>query len=199
MDIFSEKRNDFGKLSNLKLRKKCKVPAIIYYSGLSIPIFFDDIYSKSIIKNYLDGINFFKIYFDDKVYDCILKDFYKHPFKREIMHFDFQKINYNEYVNVNVFFRFLGEKNAIGLKQGGFLIKSMTNVKVKCLASNIPNFIDIDVSKLEVNQSFFLKDIILPENVNIPILKNENFKKLTVAKVIGSRALEQKVQESKPN
>lgn len=192
MKIFSEIRNEVGKNKNYNLRSLGKVPAVIYYSGVSIPILFNESYVDEIIRCYYNGTSLFEISILDKNYFVILKDFYKHPFKKEILHFDFQKVNSDDYVNVKIFFRFLGEKTSIGIKQGGFLIKSKLFVIARCLVSKIPNYIDVDISNLSVNQSIFLNDLKIPDFLSIPILNKKNLNKVLLARIIGSRAIEQK-------
>jgi large subunit ribosomal protein L25 len=196
MDIVAEIRTDVGKSCNLKLRKNLKVPAVIYFSGLSIPIFFDDIYSKDIINNFNLGKNFFDIFVGEKKYSVILKDFYKHPYKNFVLHFDFQKVELNDVVRTKVFFKFVGEKNSIGIKYGGFLIKHRLSIDIECIRSKIPNFIEVDVTELNVNKSIFLSDLSIPDFINIPLLNRFKGKVLIVS-VVGARAAEQKAQEVK--
>lgn len=198
MDIVAEIRTEVGKNCNLKLRKKLKVPAVIYFSGLSIPIFFDNLYSKDIVNNFNLGRNFFSILVGDKKYSVILKDFYKHPYKDVILHFDFQKVELSDVINTKVFFKFVGEKNSVGVKHGGFLIKHKLFIDIKCISSNMPNFIEVDVTNLGVNKSIFLSDLFIPDFITIPLLNR--FKgKVLIASIIGPRAAEQKVQETKSN
>ncbi|WP_176604958.1 50S ribosomal protein L25 [Candidatus Azoamicus ciliaticola] len=196
MDIVAEIRTDVGRNCNSKLRKKLKVPAVIYFSGLSIPIFFDEFYSTDIISNFNRGKNFFDILIGDKKYSVILKDFYNHPYKNCILHFDFQKVELNDVINTKVFFKFIGEKTSIGIKHGGFLIKHKLSLDIKCVRSKMPNFIEVDVTDLGVNKSVFLSDLFIPDFINIPLLNR--FKgRVLIASILGPRAAEQKVLEKK--
>jgi large subunit ribosomal protein L25 len=198
MDIVAEIRTDVGKNCTSKLRKKLKVPAVIYFSGLSIPIFFDEFYSKDIINNFNLGKNYFDILISDRKYSVILKDFYNHPYKNCILHFDFQKVELNDVINTKVFFKFIGEKKSIGIKYGGFLIKHMLSLDVKCVRSKMPSFIEVDVTDLGVNKSLFLSDLCIPDFITIPLLNR--FKgRVLIASVFGPRAAEQKAQEVKTN
>lgn len=197
MDIFAEIRNEIGKRCNFKLRCNKKIPSIIYFSGVSIPISFDALYVNDILKNFYSGNNLFEVFIGDKKYLVVLKDFYKHPFKNDILHFDFQKVSLDDYVNVKIFFKFLGEKTAVGVKHGGFLVKNKLFVDVKCLASKLPNFIDVDISNLGVNESIFLNDLVIPDFIKIPFLCKKKINRVLIASIIGSRALEQKTQDAK--
>lgn len=198
MDIVAEMRNDFGKNFNLKLRKNLKVPAVIYFSGVSIPIFFDLLYSKNILSDFYSGKNLFNIFVNDKKYSVMLKDFYKHPYKDSVLHFDFQKIELMDNVKTKLFFKFIGEKNSLGVKHGGFLIKHRLSIDVECVVSNLPSFIEVDVTELSLNKSIFLSDLSLPVFIKIPLVSR--FKgKILIASIIGPRASEPKTQETKSN
>lgn len=200
MDIVAEKRNDFGKNYNLKLRKNLKIPAVIYFSGSSIPIVFDSLYSKDILNNFYNGKKFFNISILNEKYFVLLKDFYKHPFKDSVLHFDFQKVESDNIVNTNVFFKFVGEKNSVGIKLGGFLIKHKLSIGIECRVSNLPDFIEVDVTNLGVNNSIFLTDLVIPDFIKIPLLNRNGVKlKILIASIVGPRASEQKSQEIKSN
>ena len=134
--------------------------------------------------------------FNGENFFVIIKSFLKHPFKNEILHFDFQKVENDEYVVVNIPFNFIGEKDSIGIKQGGYLVKYMNFVKVKSLVKHIPDHIDVDVSNLNVNSSIFLNELKINSNfIFIQLFKN-NSSNLLIASVVGSRVDTSKEKES---
>lgn len=182
------KRTKVGRRFNVKLRKENNVPAIIYHSNKSIPVFFDVKDVSILLKMMSVGLRLIKASLDGNEMLVLLKDYQNHPYKKDILHFDFQKVEKTDIVNLNVFFRFLGERESAGIKQGGFLIKYMSSVLVRSLVSEIPNYIDIDLSKLSLNESIFLSDIKLSSNVILPILYKKESSSLLVASIVGSRA-----------
>lgn len=196
MDIVAEIRKFVGKRNTNRLRCSGKIPAVIYSSNMSINICFDVGYVNSILGSFYNGTSLFKISVNTDVFLVLLKDFYKHPFKNTVLHFDFQKVEQNDVVNTKVFFKFIGEKNSIGIKQGGFLIKNKMHLNVRCLVSKIPDFITVDISNLNINTSLFLNDLIIPDFISVPAL-SKSCGKILIASLVGSRVLEQKVSEVK--
>ncbi len=188
--IIANKRLNTGSRSSNQLRCKNKIPGIIYNKNISIPIFCDKKNINNIFKEYLFGTNLIKCVIDNDKFLVVIKDFHKHPFKSEILHFDFQRVLQDDIVNVKVFLKFLGEKQSLGIKHGGFLIKYMSSVFIRSKVSNIPKYIDVDISNLNINTSIFLSEIVLPKNVSLSFINNQSKSRLIVASISGSKVSE---------
>jgi len=197
VSILTKKRIGVGTHLTHKLRNENNVPAIIYGYGLSLPIFINKKDSSLILKMIASGFNLVKFKLDEDEFFVVVKDVQEHPYKPEVLHFDFQRVKSNDEVVLKIFLKFSGEKDSPGIKQGGFLIKHMSYAFIKCIVSNIPDYVHIDLSGLHVNQSIFLSDIVLPENVSIPILRKAEKSNFLVASIIGARKSETKKIESK--
>lgn len=179
-------RKNIGKKNNLMLRNDFKIPSIVYSKKESIPVFFDKKNLVQLSKIMLDGIKLIKCEIEKKELFVIIKSFQMHPFKKEILHFDFQKVREGESIILDVNLKFIGEKSCPGIKQGGFLIKHATSVQIKSEIENIPNYINIDISNLNINESIFLSDLNL-EKITFPILNKKKSSNLLIASVVGSR------------
>jgi large subunit ribosomal protein L25 len=95
----------------------------------------------------------------------------RHPAKPRIMHMDFQRIVEDEEIKMNVPLHFIGEDIAPGVKDGGGKVSHiMTDVEIVCLPRYLPEYIDVDVSALELDDMLTLSDIKLPEGVEMPAL-----------------------------
>lgn len=197
ISILVNKRVGAGTHLSCKLRKDSKIPAIIYGHGSTLPVFLDKKDSDLILKMISSGFNLIKVKLDEDEFFVVVKDIQEHVYKSEVLHFDFQRVKSDDKVNLKVFLKFCGEKNAPGIKQGGFLIKQMSSVFISCLVSHIPDYIHVDLSKLNVGQSIFLSHIILPENVGIPVLKRKEKLDFLVASIVGARKSEVKSVEAK--
>ena len=171
-DLIAELREDQGKGASRRLRREGKVPAIIYGAGRPPrALAFDH---NRVIQQ-LDNESFYSsvlnIQVSDKSQAAILKDVQRHPSKAQILHLDFQRIVEDEEIKMLVPIHFLGEDVAIGVKQGGGKVQHhMTEVEVVCLPRHLPEYLDIDVSPLELDDMLKLSDISLPEGVTIPAL-----------------------------
>jgi large subunit ribosomal protein L25 len=171
-DLIAELREDQGKGASRRLRREKKVPAIIYGAGRPPrPLAFD--HNKVLLE--LENESFYSSILNIKVgkksQAAILKDLQRHPAKNQIMHMDFQRIVEDEEIRMNVPLHFIGEDIAPGVKQGGGSVSHlMTDVEIVCLPRYLPEYIDIDVSKLELDDMLSMSDIVLPEGVEIPAL-----------------------------
>jgi len=171
-DLIAELREDQGKGASRRLRREGKVPAIIYGAGRPPrPLAFDH---NRVIQQ-LENESFYSSVLNIKVRDtsqaAILKDVQRHPSKAQILHLDFQRIVEDEEIKMLVPIHFLGEDVAIGVKEGGGKVQHMiTEVEVVCLPRNLPEFLDLDVSQLELDETLWLSDIPMPEGVTIPAL-----------------------------
>ena len=171
-DLIAEYREDMGKGASRRLRREGKVPAIIYGAGRPPrSLAFD--HNK--VLRQLENESFYSSVLNIKVGDksqaAILKDLQRHPSKRLIMHMDFQRIVEDEEIRMNVPLHFVGEEKAPGVKlQGGSVSRLMTDVEVSCLPRYLPEYIEVDISGLELDQMLHMSDIKLPEGVEIPEL-----------------------------
>ncbi|HSG64473.1 MAG TPA: 50S ribosomal protein L25, partial [Gammaproteobacteria bacterium] len=101
-----------------------------------------------------------------KTQPVIVKDVHRHPIKPQILHIDFQRILEDKEITLDVPIHFIGEAQAKGVKiQGGEIQHLMTEIEVSCLPKNLPEYIELDVTELELNQILHLSDVPVPEGV----------------------------------
>ena len=171
-DLIAELREDQGKGASRRLRHQGKVPAIIYGAGRPPrSLAFDQ--NKVLLK--LENESFYSSILNIKVNDksqaAILKDLQRHPSKPIIMHMDFQRIVEDEEIRMNVPLHFVGEEIAPGVKTGGGSVSRLMNdVEVACLPRYLPEYLEVDISALELDDMLHMSDIKLPEGVEIPEL-----------------------------
>ena len=171
-DLIAEFREDIGKGASRRLRRQGMVPAIIYGAGRpSRSITFDH---NKVLKQ-LENQSFYSSVLNIKVGDksqaVILKDMQRHPAKRLIMHMDFQRIVADEVIRMNVPIHLVNADIAAGVKVGGGSVSHlMTDVEVVCLPGNLPEYLEIDIAELELDEMRYISDIPLPEGVEIPAL-----------------------------
>ena len=171
-DLIAEIREDQGKGASRRLRREGKVPAIIYGAGRPPRAL---VFDHNRVLQQLDNEKFYSSVLSIKVGEknqaAILKDVQRHPSKPIVMHMDFQRIVADQEIKMLVPIHFLGEDVAPGVKTGGGSVQHMiTEVEVVCLPKHLPEYLDIDVSELELDEMLKLSDIKLPEGVSIPAL-----------------------------
>ncbi len=171
-DLVAEIREDQGKGASRRLRHAGKVPAIIYGAGRPArALTFDH---NKVIRQ-LENESFYSSVLNIKVGEksqaAILKDVQRHPSKALIMHMDFQRIVEDQEIKMLVPIHFLGEDVAPGVKLGGGKVMHLINeLEIVCLPKHLPEYLDIDVSELELDAMLKMSDIKLPEGVSIPAL-----------------------------
>ncbi|HJS21636.1 MAG TPA: 50S ribosomal protein L25/general stress protein Ctc [Steroidobacteraceae bacterium] len=168
-ELGAEFRDDQGKGASRRLRRMGKVPAILYGGhrdpkGLAL--------DHMKLLTLLDNERFYSTIISVKVGDqsqaAILKDVQRHPARHAIVHVDLQRVVENEKIRIRIPIHFKGESIAIGVKtQGGIVSHQKTDLDVICLPKDLPEFIEVDVSGLSLNQSLHLSDLKVPDGVQL--------------------------------
>ncbi len=198
-DLIAELRDDQGKGASRRLRREGKVPAIIYGAGRPPrALAFDHNKVVHQLSNESFYSSVLNIKVNDKSQAAILKDLQRHPSKPIIMHMDFQRVVDDVEIRMNVPLHFVGEELAPGVKTGGGSVSHLMNdVEVACLPRYLPEYIEVDISKLELDDMLSLSDIKLPEGVEIPALAQgpENDQGIVSIHVIKAAPIEEEEVE----
>ena len=172
-EIKVERRTDEGKGASRRLRHAAKIPAIVYGGELkpvSIQIDHEAIWLASQHEWFYSSI--LDLSLGGDIQKVLLRDMQRHPFKQQIMHLDFQRVNENEALRTAVPLHFIGEETSPAGKSSEVVVTHEQNeVVVECLPKDLPEFIEVDLSTLEVGQIVHLSDLKLPNGVSIPELK----------------------------
>ncbi|MEA3179149.1 MAG: large subunit ribosomal protein [Gammaproteobacteria bacterium] len=166
-----------GKGASRRLRHTGKVPAIIYGGHKD---------AQALI---LDQQNLLTMIGDERFYssivqlkisngtqqEAIVKDVQLHPAKNVVVHVDLQRVVENEQIRLKLPIHFKGESISPGVKvQGGVVSHMRADVEVVTLPKDLPEFLELDVSGMSLNETKFLSDIPLPAGVSIPELSHRN-------------------------
>ncbi len=198
-DLIADYREDTGKGASRRLRHQGKVPAVIYGAGRPArSLTFDH---NKVIQQ-LESESFYSSVLNIKVGDksqaAILKDLQRHPSKPQVMHLDFQRIVEDEVIRMNVPIHLLGADVAVGVKQGGGKVSQMrTEVEVVCLPKDLPEYLELDISELELDGLMYMADVPLPDGVEIPELAQEadQIQPIVSIHVIKEIVIEEEVEE----
>ena len=158
-----------GKGASRRLRKQNLVPAIIYGGGeepTTISIKINELVKSLEYEAFFSQILTITTDKGDE-HQVVIKALQRHPAKGFPMHADFQRIVKGQKINMNIPLHFAGAENAPGTKAGGILSTVVTDVEIVCLPSQLPEYLEVDVSGMEIGDLFRLSDIKLPEGVII--------------------------------
>jgi large subunit ribosomal protein L25 len=164
----AQSRTDTGKGASRRLRRlSAQVPAIMY--GENEPAVMLSVPHKDLMKS-LDAEAFYSsiitLDIDGQSHKVVLRDLQRHPNAPRILHADFQRVSSTHKIHMRVPFHFMHEDTCVGVKQqGGSISHNMKDIEVTCLAADLPEFIEVDLSAVEVGQVVHLSDIKLPKGV----------------------------------
>ena len=157
-------------------REDSMVPAIIYGNeeeSKNIKLKLNELTKAS--ENDLFYTQVLKILLEGNEEKVVLKELQREPVKGKFLHADFQRVSRKTKLKVVVPFRFNGEEECEGVKtDGGVLAKAISEIEIACLAGDIPEAIEIDITNLMLNEAIRLSDITLPEGAEIPGFDEEN-------------------------
>lgn len=166
-------RGDQGRGASRRLRREeRKIPAIIYggkKEAVSISIWHNEL--KKALENEAFFSHILIIELEGKKESVILKDLQRHPYKPLLTHADFLRVDKDHEIHVNVPLHFLNEETAPAIKlQGGVANHQINEVEVICLPQNLPEFLEVDMTAVEMDQVVHLSDLKLPKGVRIAAL-----------------------------
>ncbi|MCZ6762706.1 MAG: 50S ribosomal protein L25/general stress protein Ctc [Gammaproteobacteria bacterium] len=167
--LLAELRDDQGKGASRRLRRSGRIPAILYGGNRkSRSITLD----HQVLLHQMENEAFFSSILTVKVgeesQEAILKDIQRHPAKRQVLHVDLQRVLADQEIRVVIPLHFVNEDICIGVKAGGGVVAHIiSEVEITCLPGNLPEYIDVDVASLELDQIIHLSAIEIPEGVSL--------------------------------
>ena len=191
VNLNATNRDVEGKSSSRQLRRAGSVPAVIYggeKDPIRISILEKDIAKAAEIPGFATQI--LNINISGEEQNVILKELQRHPATQRVLHADLQRVNPDTKISISVPVRFLNEDICMGVKMhGGAISRLINNIDITCLASNLPEYLEVDVAELDVGDSVFLSALNLPEGVEIPSLalgedRDQAVVSITEAKVL---------------
>lgn len=174
--VNAELRADQGKAASRRLRRTGQVPAILY-GGKDTPQAL--VLNHNEMRKHLETEAFYShiltLKFDGQEQQAVLKDIQRHPAQPLLMHFDFQRIFADQAIRMEVPLHFTGAEVCPGVKVGGGIIEHhVMQVEIECLPKDLPEFIEVDLSKIELNEAVHLSQLKLPEGVTLVELEHGN-------------------------
>ncbi|MEW5845779.1 MAG: 50S ribosomal protein L25/general stress protein Ctc [Bacteroidota bacterium] len=155
IELSAAPRTETGKKAAKQSRKSEFVPAVIYGAGENIMIALNEKELRKVI--YTPIVYLVKLNVDGKVHDAIIKEVQYHPVTDKILHVDFLKVSENKPINIALPINLVGQ--AEGVKAGGKLLQVVRKIRVKGLAKDLPDAIEIDVTHLGIGKSIMVAEL----------------------------------------
>jgi large subunit ribosomal protein L25 len=159
-------RSDVGKGSARKLRASLRIPGVVYgHHREATPLAIDARELEKLLGSIAPGTTVVELNLGGRVSKTLIREIQRHPFRRQVLHIDFQELVAGEKITVDVPIVLTG--TAAGVKDGGTVEEVTRQVSVEVDPANIPSHFEIDISALGINDSVHVSDIKVPEGVKI--------------------------------
>lgn len=172
IEISANNRTLQGKGASRRLRVCGKLPGIIYGGknpAQAIELDHNRLYHKLKLEAFHASI--LSINLEGKKEQVLLRDLQMHPFKPQVLHIDFQRVDQNKKIHMKVPLHFVNADVSPGVKiSGGIVSHVLTELDISCLPKDLPEFIQVDLIELAANNSVHLSDLKMPDGVEIPAL-----------------------------
>lgn len=165
-ELNAELRTDMGKGASRRLRRSGRVPAVIYGGSTapqSVTLVGKDIAKHLTHEAFYSHI--LRVRLGGKLQKAVLRDVQRHPARNTPLHLDFQRVADSDVIRMQVPLHFLHEDSCVGVKAGGRISHAMTDLEVTCQAKDLPEYIEVDLSRLDKGQSLHIRDLNLPAGV----------------------------------
>jgi len=177
IEVTAFPRTQQGTGASRRLRGSGRVPGIIYGANeAAAAVEFDhnalfrhlklEAFHASVLDMTIDGAK----------QRVLLRDFQMHPWKQQVLHVDFQRIDPTKKIHMRVPLHFMNQEIAVGVKTGGGVVShTMNEIEVQCLADDLPEYIEVDLKDVQLNEIIHVNDLKMPPGVEpVQRLKSEN-------------------------
>ncbi len=166
IEIQAQARHMNGTAESRRLRTTGKIPAVLYGAGKDnehVTLDHDEMLHNLEKEGFTASILTLKT--ENGNQRVILRDVQMHPYKAHVMHVDFLRIRESEAMTIKVPVHLIGEEDAPGLVEGGILTQSINEIDITCLPKDLPEYLEINISELGLNESLHMSDLIMPDDV----------------------------------
>jgi large subunit ribosomal protein L25 len=167
IEVNATSRSTQGKGASRRLRHASRVPGILYGAGQvahSIEVDHKELSQNLKLESFHASI--LTLNLGEEKYQVLLRDYQMHPWKQQVLHVDFQRVAKDRKIHMKVPLHFINQDIAPGVKTGGGTVNHvMSELDISCLPDDLPEFIEVDLSELQIGHSIHLSELKLPAGV----------------------------------
>jgi len=201
MKVVAFERNLQGTGASRRLRNSGKTPGIVYGAAVDPQLIeLDHNALWHALKKEAFHSSILDLEVAGKSQPVLLRDVQYHPFRQLVLHVDFQRVDPNKKLHTKVPVHFMNQETNPAVKLGGAIISHVvTEVEIECLPADLPEFVELDLAKVEAGQSLHAKDIALPKGVSLVAhIESENPVIASAAVPAGATAAEAAAEGETP-
>ncbi len=176
IEVVAQTRKGQGRGASRRLRHSGKVPGILYGGkkpAVTIELDHNPLYHQ--LRNEKFHASILTLALDGAKEEVLLRAVNMHPFKLEVQHVDFQRVSADQKIHINVPLHFVNAEKSPAIKeQGGLITHVLSEIDVRCLPADLPEFVEVDLSQLAVGHSIHVRELPLPKGVEPALRGNEN-------------------------
>ncbi|MBT9596351.1 MAG: 50S ribosomal protein L25/general stress protein Ctc [Vitreoscilla sp.] len=166
MQFVAFERTQQGTGASRRLRHSGKVPGIVFGAGEPAMVELDHNALYFALKKEAFHSSILEMELAGKTQKVLLRDFQMHPWKQQVLHVDFQRVDETTRLRKKVPLHFSGEENSVAVKTDKCLVSHVaTDIEIECLATQLPEFVAVDLSGLVKGKSLHVSDLSLPEGI----------------------------------
>ena len=173
-EVIAEARDALGKGASRRLRRTGRLPGVLYGAGkapVSISL------ETSRVSKQMENEAFFSHILAVRVggeeAQAVVKDLQRDPATSQILHLDLQRVSSTEELHMRVPLHFMNEEDSPGRRHGGVISHLMVDVEIGCLPRDLPEYLEVDMSGLDVGDSLHLSELVMPERVRLMALVHD--------------------------
>jgi large subunit ribosomal protein L25 len=175
MKVVAATRTAQGSGASRRLRRSGKVPGIVYGSttgATPIEIDHNPLYHSLRVEAFHSSILDMEI--DGRTEKVLLRDVQWHAYKPQVLHIDFQRVAADQKIHMKVPLHYTNQDASPAVKLSGAIVSHVqTEIEISCLPSQLPEFIEVDLSNLTAGHPLHVSDVVFPEGVS-PVQGKEN-------------------------
>jgi large subunit ribosomal protein L25 len=176
MNVFeleSRIRTRLGKGATRRLRRSGEVPAILYGAeSPPVPLILDANDVKRHLENEAFTSHILSVAVDGERAQAVLKEVHRDPISSAVIHMDFLRVSETHRLTMRVPLHFVNEDKCPGMKKGGVVSHLVVDLEVRCLPKDLPEYLEVDLGRLDIGETIHLSELTPPEGVEIVALRH---------------------------
>ena len=200
-DLSAREREETGTSAMRKMRRAGQLPGVVYGAGgEAVPITLSSLEVSRHLENEAFYSHVLNLRLNGAKEQVILRSVQRHPVRSDVLlHVDLQRVSKDAKIRMTVPLHFMGEEVAPGVKeQSGLFSHLMTEVEIFCLPSDLPEFIEVDVSGLHIGEPVHLSDLIVPEGLELVELSHGHDHAVVIINIRKEQPVEEEMVAGEP-
>lgn len=177
IEVTAYPRMQQGSGASRRLRVKGRVPGILYGAGKPAEsVEFDQHELLLHLKREAFHASILDLTLDGQKEPVLLRDYQMHPWRRQVLHVDFQRVDKTQKIHMRVPLHFTNADICVGVKTGGGVVQhALNDIEIQCLPDDLPEYVEVDLKDLQLNQLLHVNDLLMPKGVEpVGKLKQDN-------------------------